>query len=123
MNVRPSTSDATLFSVASSTAPTEPAFGLWTLALATYGVGDGVTTAALVWISPVHGEANPLVGAAIDAFGATGLVGLKIVGIGTCFALSLWGSTDDDQFMFYLPPVTLVLVGTATTLFNASLLW
>jgi hypothetical protein len=96
---------------------------VWALALATYGVGDGVTTAVLVWMSPAHGEANPVVGAAIDGFGVSGLVGLKIVAIGTCFALSLWGSTDDEQFMFYLPPVTLALVGTATTLFNASLLW
>ncbi len=37
-------------------------------------------------------------------------------------AVSLWGSTDDDKFTFYMPPVTLVLVGTATTVFNASLL-
>jgi hypothetical protein len=123
MNVRLSTADATLPSVSRIIAPTEPALRLWALALATYGVGDGVTTAVLVWISPVHGEANPVVGAAIDAFGAGGLIGLKIIGIGACVALSLWGSTDDDQFLFYLPPVTLVLVGTATTLFNASLLW
>jgi hypothetical protein len=123
MNVRLSTVDATWPSVAEITAPTEPALRIWALALATYVVGDGVTTAVLVWVSPVHGEANPVVRAAIDAFGAGGLVGLKLLAIGSCFALSLWGSTDDDRFMFYLPPVTLVLVGTAMTLFNASLLW
>jgi hypothetical protein len=110
-------------SLAGVTAPTEPALRIWALALATYGVGDGVTTAMLVWVSPVHVEANMIVRAAIGAFGAIGLVGVKVLAIGTCFALSLWGSTDDSQFMFYLPPVTLVLVGTAMTLFNASLLW
>lgn len=123
MNLRLSTVDASWSSVAGITAPTEPALRIWTLALATYAVGDGFTTAMLVWVSPVHSEANPVVRAAIDAFGASGLVGLKVLVIGTCFALSLWGSTDDDQFMFYLPPVTLVVVGTAMTLFNASLLW
>jgi len=123
MSVRTSTADATWPSVAEITVPTEPALRVWALALATYGVGDGVTTAMLVWASPVHGEANPIMGAAIDAFGASGLVGLKILAIGACLALSLWGSTDDDRFMFYLPPVTLVLAGTATTLLNASLLW
>ena len=123
MNVRLSTSDVTLPSVAGISPPTEPTLIMWTLALATYGVGDGVTTALLVWTSPIHGEANPIVGAVIDAFGAGGLVGLKMAGIGICFALSLRGHTDDDRFMFYLPPTTLVLVGTATTLFNASLLW
>jgi hypothetical protein len=54
----------------------------------------------------VTGDLPPAVGLG----GASGsLVGLKLLAIGTCFALSPWGSTDDDQFMFYLPPVTLIL--------------
>lgn len=123
MNIRMPTIDATWPSVAGITAPTEPVLRIWALALATYAVGDGVTTAMLVWVSPVYVEANPVVRAAIDAFGASGLVGVKVIAISTCFAFSLWGSTDGDQFMFHLPPVTLILAGTAMTLFNASLLW
>lgn len=117
-----STADATWSPVAGITVPTWPVLGIWTLALVTYGVGDGLTTAALVWTSPLHGEANPVVAAAIDAFGGSGLVGVKLLAFGICLAISLWGSTDDDRFTFYLPPVTLTLVGTALTLFNLSLL-
>lgn len=122
MNVRLSTSDVSTASVGSYISPTEPALRVWALALATYGVGDGITTAVLVWLSPVHGEINPVVAGAIEAFGASGLVGLKVLVIGICLALSVWARTDDEQFLFYLPPLVLVLVGTATTLFNASLL-
>jgi len=100
----------------------EPVFRIWALALATYGVGDGITTALLVWTSPLHTEANPVVAAAIGAFGGGGLIGLKTLAIGACIAISFWGGIDDDQFVFYLPPVTLALVGAVTTLFNLSLL-
>ncbi|MEF8853816.1 MAG: hypothetical protein V5A28_15585 [Haloarculaceae archaeon] len=117
-----STADATWSPVAGVTVSTGPVLRVWALALATYGVGDGVTTAAVVWASPLHREANPVVSAAIDAFGGGGLVGLKLAAIGVCLAVSLWGSTDDDQFTCYLPPVTLALVGTVTTLLNLKLL-
>jgi hypothetical protein len=99
-----------------------PVVRIWILAVATYGVGDGLTTAALVWSAPLLREANPVVNAAIDAFGAGGLVGVKVVALAIAFGLSVWATADDDQFMFYLPPVVLVVVGTATTLFNLSLL-
>jgi hypothetical protein len=95
---------------------------VWALALATYGVGDGVTTALLIWASPLHREANPIVSAVVDAFGGSGLVGLKAVTIGICVAISLWGSIDDDRLIFYLPPVTLSIVGAVTTLVNLNLL-
>jgi hypothetical protein len=99
-----------------------PAVRVWILAVVTYGVGDGLTTAAVVWSTPLLREANPIVNAAVDAFGAGGLIGLKILALGTAYAFSVWGSTDGDQFMFYLPPVVLAVVGTATTLFNLHLL-
>jgi hypothetical protein len=118
-----STADASWSPVGEVSVPTAPVVRVWMLALATYGVGDGVTTAALVWASPLHREANPVVSAAIDSFGGSGLVGLKILAIGVCLAISYWGRTDDDRFTVLVPPVTLVLTGTATTLVNLSLLW
>ncbi|ESS02504.1 MAG: hypothetical protein A07HR67_02837 [uncultured archaeon A07HR67] len=123
MNVWLPSVDTTWPSAVRGTAPTEPALRVWALVLATFGVGDGVTTAAIIWMSPAHSEANPVVRAAITNFGAGGLAGLKLLTIGVCLALSLWASTDDDQFMWYFPPLTLVLVGTMTTLINISLLW
>jgi hypothetical protein len=122
MNVWLPSVDTMWPSAVRGTAPTEPALRAWALALATFGVGDGVTTAAIRWMSPAHTEANPVVRAAITTFGAGGLAGLKLLTIGVCLALSLWASTD-DQFMWYVPPLTLVLVGTLTTLINISLLW
>jgi|MGYP006968422558 hypothetical protein len=107
---------------AGSTIPTRPVLRIWALALAMYGIGDGLTTALVVWASPLHREANPVVIAAIDAFGGGGLIVLKALAIGVCVGISLWGSIDDDPFVFYLPPITLALVGTATTLLNLNLL-
>ena len=102
--------------------PGVPVLRIWALALATYGVGDGITTALIVWASPLHREANPIVSAAIGAFGGGGLIGVKALAIGVCIGISLWGSVNDDPFVFYLPPITLALVGTATTLLNLNLL-
>jgi hypothetical protein len=117
-----STADGSGLALTDGSTTVGPVVRVWTLAVVTYGVGDGLTTAAVVWSTPLLREANPIVNAAIDAFGASGLVGLKILALGTAFGFSVWGSTDDDQFMFYLPPVVLALVGTATTLANLSLL-
>lgn len=96
---------------------------VWLLALAAYGVGDVVTTIALVWFSPLYVEANPVVGAAIAAFGGGGFLGLKLVVIYACVWISLrMGLLEDDPVMFYIPPVVLVVTGAATTGFNLALL-
>lgn len=96
---------------------------IWLLALATYGVGDIVTTIAIVWYSPLHAEANPIVNAAIATFGGGGFLALKLLVFYTCIGISLWGGVlDDDRFLFYLPPVVLALSGTVTTVFNLNLL-
>lgn len=97
---------------------------VWLLALATYGVGDVVTTIALVWFSPLHAEANPVVGAAIDAFGGGGFLGLKLLVFYACIGIAVWGGVlDDDPLLFYLPPAVLTLVGAAATVLNLSLLF
>ena len=103
--------------------PTGPALRIWALALATYGVGDGLTTAMIVWGAPLYREANPVVNAAIGAFGGGGLVGIKLLAIAVCVAISVSGHRNGDPFTWYLPPVALALAGTVTTLVNLSLLW
>jgi hypothetical protein len=95
---------------------------VWVAALLTYGVGDLLTTVAVV-SSPVHAEANPVVGTVIAAFGGGGVLALKFAAIAACFGLSIWGGLrDDDPFLFYMPPTVLAVVGTATTVLNLGLL-
>lgn len=100
------------------------AFALaWLLALAAYGVGDVVTTVALVWGSPLHAEANPVVSAAIGAFGGGGFLGLKLLALYLCIAVSVWGGRrHDDPVLSYLPPAMLILFGAVATAFNTTLL-
>lgn len=97
---------------------------IWLVALATYGVGDVVTTIALVYFSDLHTEANPVIRQAIMAFGGGGFLGLKLLVIYVAIGVSLWaGVGDDDRLMFYAPPLLLALVGAYTTAHNLNLLF
>lgn len=95
---------------------------LWHLAAATYGVGDIVTTVALLYFSSSVGEANALLVAAVDAFGRAGLVGTKLAAFGVVLAISAAGGATGDRFLCYLPPAVVTIVGTFTTAFNLRLL-
>lgn len=96
---------------------------VWLLALATYGVGDIVTTIAIVWFSPFHVEGNPIVALSISLFGGGGFLALKLLVFYAAIALSLWGGLPDvDRTLFYAPPVCLFVVGLLTTGFNLTLL-
>lgn len=96
---------------------------VWLLALAAYGVGDVVTTIALVWFSPLHVEANPVVAAAIGAFGGGGFLALKLVVFYACLGISVWGGlADDDPVLFFAPPLVLLLFGLFATVHNVGLL-
>jgi hypothetical protein len=95
---------------------------LWLVATTTYGVGDVVTTIALVGFSASVSEANALLRAAIDAFGLWGLVGMKLLAFFVCLAISLVGARDADPALYYGPPVLLALVGAFTTAYNLRLL-
>lgn len=97
---------------------------VWLLALAAYGVGDVVTTIALVYFSDLHTEANPVIRQAIMAFGGGGFLGLKLLVIYACIGVSLWvGVSDEDRLMFYGPPLLLATVGCYTTVHNLGLLF
>ncbi|MFB6177676.1 MAG: hypothetical protein ABEI99_11125 [Halobaculum sp.] len=94
---------------------------LWLLAAATYGVGDVVTTIALLRIPHVS-EGNTLVLAAVEAFGQSGLVGMKLLVFCLCIGISLWSAQSGDRFGYYLPPTALAVAGAFTTAFNLRLL-
>jgi|APHM01.1.fsa_nt_gi hypothetical protein len=95
---------------------------LWTIAAATYGVGDIVTTLAVVGFTDRIGEANPLVRLAVAAYGEAGLVGLKLAVFGLCLGISLSSARADDSWGYYLPPALLAVVGAFTTALNLRLL-
>jgi hypothetical protein len=95
---------------------------LWFLATLTYGVGDVVTTLALVGHSATVDEGNALLRIAVDAFGLWGLVGLKLAAFLCCLGISLRGARDADATLYYGPPATLALVGAFTTAYNLRLL-
>ncbi|SDX67084.1 hypothetical protein [Halobellus clavatus] len=95
---------------------------LWLLALATYGVGDVVTTIALIEYSPTVSEANALIRLSIDHLGLLGLVLLKYLAFGVAIGISLLGAADADRFLYYLPPIVLSLAGAFTTVYNARLM-
>ncbi|QGX96225.1 hypothetical protein EI982_16280 [Haloplanus rallus] len=96
---------------------------LWVVATTTYGVGDVVTTIALVQFSASVSEANAVLRTAIDAFGLWGLVGLKLLAFLVCLGISLAGARDADPLLYYGPPTTLALVGAFTTAYNVRLLF
>jgi hypothetical protein len=95
---------------------------LWFLATVTYGVGDVVTTLALVRFSASVVEANALLRTAIEQFGLSGLIGLKLAALFACLAISLAGARDGDSALYYGPPAVLTLVGAFTTVYNLRLL-
>ncbi|MFC7228061.1 hypothetical protein N0B31_11670 [Salinirubellus salinus] len=98
-------------------------YWLWIIATATYGVGDTVTTIAIVQFSPTVREANVLVRAVVETFGNGGLAGLKIAVLLFCIGLSLAALRGtEDRISYYAPPVVLAVVGAFTTVYNLRLL-
>ncbi len=96
---------------------------LWWFATATYGVGDVVTSIALIWFSTTVREANPLVRTAAEVFGPSGLVGLKLVTFLVCMGVSLQAANaDGNRLLYYGPPFTLTLLGAVVTVHNLRLL-
>ena len=102
---------------------TQEFYWLWIFATTTYGVGDIVTTVALVYYAPAIREANPLVEAAIASLGLTGLVGLKLAVFVVCLALSVRAMHAwRDRVLYVLPPVVLGVTGLALTVLNIRLM-
>jgi len=95
---------------------------VWLLALATYGVGDIVTTITIAYFSRVHVEANPIVNLSIELFGGGGFLAMKLLVLYACLGISIWaGRLEDDRLLFYGPPILLAIVGTIITGINLGL--
>lgn len=96
--------------------------GLWLTATATYGVGDVVTTIAVLQFTARIDEANLLLSTAVDHFGQAGLVGLKLAVFILCLGVSIDAAHRQDSLLFYFPPVTLSAFGLVLTVHNLRLL-
>jgi hypothetical protein len=98
-------------------------YWLWIAATTAYGVGDVVTTIALVLYAPHVQEGNPLVALAVDSFGVAGLVALKLAVFFGLLALSVYAMHAwRDRVLYAFPPVLLTALGTVLTLLNVRLL-
>lgn len=97
-------------------------YTLWAFAIATYGVGDFVSTLVALVFVPGLFEGNPIVLAVLQRYGIAGFVGIKVV----VFAGALWmgirGAHEGDWFEYYAPPVVIGIVGTALTVWNTLLI-
>ncbi|MDX1745988.1 MAG: hypothetical protein R3324_08630 [Halobacteriales archaeon] len=90
----------------------------WLLAAATYGVGDIVTTVAVVFFDPSIQEANPLMQAAADAVGALGVVPLKLAVFLLFIGVSVYLARMGEEWLSYAPPAVLTVSGTLVTVHN-----
>ncbi|MFB6074707.1 MAG: hypothetical protein ABEJ89_06815 [Haloarculaceae archaeon] len=118
------TSEATWLTLDGTPFEVESFSRAWLLAAATYGVGDVVTTIAIVYFTPLYTEANPVIRSAIQAFGGGGFLAMKLLVFYACFAVSLaWGTRDEDPLLFYGPPVALTVAGVVVTALNLGLLF
>ncbi|WP_117595099.1 hypothetical protein [Haloprofundus halophilus] len=90
----------------------------WIAAAAGYGVGDVVTTIAIVAFAPGVVEGNPVMGASISSFGFAGLVGLKLAVFALCLAVSQYAARVGDPVVPYVLPGLLAAVGAGLTGYN-----
>lgn len=96
---------------------------LWAIALLTYGLGDTLSTLAII-TAPDLKEANILIQFIVTHYGQAGLIGLKTAVFVGCFAISTYGASGErDAVLYYLPTILLGAVGAFTTIFNLGLLW
>lgn len=95
---------------------------LWLVAAATYGVGDIVTTVALVGYVPGVVEANAVVRVAMESQGLWGLTAVKLAAFAGSVGVAVYGAHARDRVLYYLPPVSLTLVGAFATAYNLRLM-
>lgn len=91
---------------------------VWLVAAATYGVGDIVTTLAVIFFHPELTEANPLMRSAVDAWGYLGIVPLKLVVFVLFIGVSVYFARHDETWLSYAPPAVLVVLGGTVTAYN-----
>jgi len=96
-------------------------FGLWVLwaiAVATYGIGDSLSTIIAVYFVDGLGEGNPLVAVLLAEFGIRGLFGLKILVFLIAVGINLQSRNRGDWLGYYGPPGFVALLGAVLTASN-----
>lgn len=91
---------------------------LWVGALLLYGLGDLVTTTVGLSQQGIA-EIGPVAGPVVDAYGTTGLVGLKSATLLGSYAA--WRLVSGPHRIGI--PLGLVVVGTAVTGWNTAMIW
>ncbi|WP_224335329.1 hypothetical protein [Haloprofundus halobius] len=94
----------------------------WIAATAGYGVGDVVTTIAVVAFASGVVEGNPVMAASISSFGFAGLVGLKLAVFGLCLVTSQYSARVGDPVIPYVLPAVLAATGAGLTGYNVWLM-
>lgn len=96
---------------------------LWMMATITFGVGDLMTTFAIMAGYPHIIESNPIMAASVELLGYSGVVGLKLtvfmlaLGV-SVYSIRVWG----DELLYYFPPMAISVAGAFTTAFNVRLM-
>lgn len=95
---------------------------LWVAAIATFVVGDVLTTTVVLSLSEIHTEANPLVREILRASGSLGLVGFKLLFVLVCVGLTVRFRDRVVTPVLYGPPAAIGLIGLYATVHNAQVL-
>lgn len=96
---------------------------LWILATVAYGVGDIVSTIALITYDPFVKEGNLFVQWLYEGWGLPGFVVGKLLVFGICFGISFYAlKAWKDPVLYYFPPLVLTVVGGAITGYNIFLM-
>jgi hypothetical protein len=91
---------------------------LWAIAVATYGIGDSLSTIIAVYFVDGLGEGNPLVAVLLAEFGIRGLFGLKIIVFLVAVGINLQSKKRGDWLGYYGPPGFVALLGAVLTASN-----
>lgn len=73
---------------------------LWLIPLATYGVGDIVTTITPLRFTDAVNELNGLITVVVESFGLPGFVALKLFVFLACLGISLLGATWEPPVLY-----------------------
>lgn len=97
-------------------------YWLWIVATVTYGVGDIVTTIAIVDYSQTVRESNSLLTFLVTELGWAGLVSLKLFAFLGCIGISIYALRTGDRLLYYFPPILLSFIGAFLTGLNLLLM-
>lgn len=98
-------------------------YWLWIFATLGYGVGDMITTLAVIDYHPLVQEGNALVRWLYLQWGVPGFVAGKLLVFATCFAISLIALKRwEDRLLYYFPPLLLTIIGGFVTGYNLFLM-